>query len=265
MTNQNPPAGGSPRRRPTFRPVEVAQVVQLSPRMRRVTLRGAALEGYSWSGPAAHIKIVFPLPGHDAPTLPEPEGPRPLMRTYTPRRFDAQARELDVEFVLHGDGPAASWAAQARPGQQLLIAGPGPGYAINAEADWYVLAGDETAIPAIATILERLPQGKPASVYLEVVGRHEQRALASPADVTLAWLERGPDVERAGVALEQALRDAPLEPGVGQFYVGCEASAMRRIRAQLLNERGVASQNLVTRGYWKHGASNHPDHDYGTD
>jgi NADPH-dependent ferric siderophore reductase len=251
-----------PRPRPTPRRVTVRDVVQLSPRMRRVTFEGGDLATFAWSGPAAHIKIVFPEPGSDE--LPEisPDGPRPAtMRTYTPRRFDATAYRLDVDFVLHGEGPASTWAARARPGQPLVLMGPGPGYAIDPDAPWYVIAGDEAALPAIETLLEAVPASAGITAFVEVASADEIRTLPGRADVR--WLVR--DAIAGGASLERALAECTLPPGDGRIYVGCEADAMRRIRGMLVASSGIARERIVTRGYWRAGKRNHPDHDYAID
>jgi NADPH-dependent ferric siderophore reductase len=259
-------APNPPRRRRVLRHIRATRVARLSPKMVRVTFTGDDLAAFAWNGPAAHIKLGFPGAGEAEPPSPTPDGPRPaIMRTYTPRRFDPAVPELDVEFVLHGDGPAAAWAAQAEAGQALLLGGPGPNYQIDPDAAWFVLLGDDAALPAIATILEALPAGARATVLLEVADVCEERPLATPATAALAWLHRDPDPARAGAALEAAVRALPLPEGDGRIYVGCEAAAMRRIRRHLLGERGVDPSRIVTRGYWKLGDTNYTDHDYGTD
>lgn len=268
MTNDRLPTSGGadappPRRRRVLRRVRVTRVEQLSPRMVRVTFTGDDLATFAWNGPAAHIKLIFPEDGQHEALMPEPDGPRSTrMRTYTPRRFDPAIPELDVEFVLHGDGPAASWAAQAQPGQVLILGGPGPNYQIDPEADWFLLAGDDAALPAIETILEALPPQARARVLLEVADEHEQRPLSTAAQLEITWLRRG---DQADMALEEAVRVAQLPAGNGRIYVGCEAAAMRRIRRHLLQERGLDPAAIVTRGYWKLGAVDYTDHDYGTD
>lgn len=259
-----PPQGGPPRRRRVMRWVRVTRVVQISPRMVRVTFTGDDLAAFGWNGPAAHIKLIFPEEGQSEPTPPQPDGPRSTrMRTYTPRRFDPAIPELDVEFVLHGDGPASQWAAQAQPGQALFLGGPGPNYQIAPDAAWFVLAGDDAALPAIASILDALPAQARARVLLEVADAAEERPLASAAQLDVTWLHRGDNA--ADAALESAIRSLALPEGAGRVYVGCEAAAMRRIRAHLLQERGLDPATVVTRGYWKLGAVDYTDHDYGTD
>jgi NADPH-dependent ferric siderophore reductase len=183
--------------------------------MRRVTFGGADLATFVWSGPAAHIKIIFPEPGLglDTVALPEPDGPRPTTtRTYTPRRFDAAALTLDVDFVLHGDGPASTWAAQARAGQQLVMMGPGPGYAIDAAAPWYVLLADDAALPAVETILDALPPAMRVTVFLEVVAGDEARVLGGPAHTDVRWLPRGGDQSAAGSACSRRWPDSRGRP-----------------------------------------------------
>jgi len=232
--------------------------------MVRVTFTGDELSGFGWNGPAAHIKLIFD--GTDGRAAAAGPGARSSMRTYTPRRFDATARELDVEFVIHGEGPASAWAEQAAVGQQLTIAGPGRSYAVDPEADWYVLAGDDTAIPAICTILDALPPSVKAVALIEVVDAAEEHALETrSANTEIRWLQRGTDPRHAGRELETAVRRMELPSGAGRIYVACEAEAMRRIRRHLVTERAFPRERLVTRGYWRLGETDHPDRDYGED
>jgi NADPH-dependent ferric siderophore reductase len=229
--------------------------------MRRVTFQGDDLATFVWSGPAAHIKILFPEPGEDVVPEITPDGPRQAtMRTYTPRRFDPETKSLVVDFVLHGEGPASTWAAQAKPGQQLVIWGPGRGYEIDTTADWYVLAGDDAALPAIETLLEAIPSATHVNVFLEVVSPAEQRVLPGNADVR--WFARGSDPKDAGSALLEAFAEFTWPGGNGRVYIGCEADAMRRIRREVIASSELAPERVVGRGYWRIGARNHPDHDY---
>jgi NADPH-dependent ferric siderophore reductase len=257
-----PATTSKPRR--VFRRIRVTRTEQLTPHMVRVTFTGDDLAAFGWNGPAAHIKLVFPEEGQSEPAMPQPDGPRlPNVRTYTPRRFDPAVPELEVEFVLHGDGPASNWAEQVQVGQSLVMAGPGPNYQIDPAADWYLLAGDDTAVPAISSILDNLPATARAYVLLEVGDAQEEQVLHSPAELNVTWLHRGS--RPADAALEQAVRDFKLPTGNGRIYVGCEAGVMRRIRQHLLRERGLDATRLVTRGYWKLDAVAYTDNDYGTD
>jgi NADPH-dependent ferric siderophore reductase len=253
----------NPPRKPRYA-ATVQRVQRLTPRMLRVVFGGPALAGFNWNGPAAHIKLIL------GATAVESDA-RPLSRTYTPRHFDAQRLELTVDFVLHGDGPAAAWAAQADVGQPMVIAGPGRCYAPDPQARWLLLAGDESAIPAVATILEVVPDSLRTQVLLEVNAATDEFAIAPPrANVELRWLHRAQPVEhgspaRAGIELAAAVAAFAPPPGAGALYVACEADAMRGIRRHLLVERGLPREWVTTRGYWKQGATDYPDRDYGED
>ena len=248
-------------RKPRY-PATVKRVAHLTPRMVRVTFTSPELADFAWNGPAAHIKVIFAQP---APASPGAEAPRPTMRTYTPRRFDRVTGELDVDFLLHGEGPASAWAEQAAVGQTLTIAGPGRNYVVDPSAEWFLLAGDETAIPAIATILETLPATASARVFIEVKDRADELQIPTHPKTTVTWLHRGPASKFAGQALESSVRNYQLPPGSGRVYVACESGAMRRIRTHLLTDKPINREHVVTRGYWKLGEVDHPDGDYGQD
>ncbi|MES2385883.1 MAG: siderophore-interacting protein [Pseudomonadota bacterium] len=268
MTNTAPlpEAAPAPRKRRPPRRVEVSRVEVLSPAMRRITLTGAELEGFAPAGPASYIKLIFPEPGQTEPTRPLPDGPRAVsMRTYTPLAVRPEVLEVDVDFVLHGEGPASTWAAQAAVGQVLFLMGPGPGYAVDTAATQHLLIADDSALPAVETILADLPASAQARVLLEVISAGEQRALNSPATLDVRWLARGSDHRSAGQALQQALRSLPPIAPEARIYLACEAAAMRRLRQLLVDELGVERSRIVGRGYWKLDAVNHPDHDYGED
>ncbi len=232
--------------------------------MRRITFRGAELEGFEPTLPASYLKLIFPEPGQTEPTRPLPDGPRPTaMRTYTPLAVRTAALEVDIDFVLHGEGPASSWAAQAQVGHVLYLMGPGPGYAVDTAAAQHLLMADDSALPAIETILATLPASATAHVLLEVISAAEKRPLQSAARLQVQWLPRGSDHRIAGQPLEAALRALPAIAADTKIYLACEAAAMRRIREVLTGELGVDRKQIVGRGYWKLDAVNHPDHDYG--
>ncbi|MGH2583501.1 MAG: siderophore-interacting protein [Dehalococcoidia bacterium] len=261
------------RPRPTYRTVQVKHVDRVTPHALRVTFTGDELEGFATRGPAEHIRLFFPFPGEERPVMPVwgPNGPemppgqqRPVSRVYTPRRWNPTPRELEVEFVLHGDGPGSTWAEQAAPGATVVVAGPGGPYQIHPESRSFLIAGDHAALPAIVTILDVLPAAARADVYVEVEGAAEEQALASRAQVDVTWLH-GAGADPPGRRLEAAIRSAPLPEGSGRIFVACEATIMRDIRRHLLYERGLERGAVYTHGYWKQGEVNHPDHDLGDD
>ena len=245
---------------------------RIAPRLVSVWVGGDALEGFATAAPTSHLKVFLPAEGQTAPILPEytpdsavraEDGPQPAVRTYTPRRFDEASGTLEIQFVLHGAGPASEWADRVSVGDQLAVAGPGGRFSMDPAAERWWVAGDESAIPAVGTLLEALPDSAAAEVHLEVAGPDDEIELASPAKTTIIWHHRRtPDAW--GTELDEAARGAAIADGT-RVWVACEAAAMRGIRRYLLGERRLSASSLVTRGYWRLGAANHPDHDYGDD
>jgi len=229
--------------------------------MTRVVLGGDGLAGFSAGEFTDHyVKLQFPVEGVTYPEpfdlqriraeLPPEQWPR--TRTYTVRRWDAAARELTVDVVLHGDeGVAGPWAMRAQPGDDVHFMGPGGGYAPSADADWHLLAGDESAVPAIAASLERLPAGAVAHVFIEVTGPDDELKLETPAEATVTWLHRG--AGRVGEVLVPAVADLAFPPGDVQAFVHGEAGFVKELRRHLLSDRGVARERLSISGYWRLG------------
>ena len=250
------------RKRLPLRAVTVKRVERPTPRVVSVTFTGEPLASFGPPRPGGHMKLFFPPSGWQPPAPGSAaDAPRPPSRTYTPRRHDPVAGELDVEFVLHGDGLAATWADAAKPGSSLYIAGTGGGFDIPDAAQRLVLVADDTAMPAAATILEALPEHTAATVICAVSGAAEERRFARTQH-TATWLHFGGDPAMAGTLLERAVIDRADQPETW-WWVACEAAAMRRIRKHLLGERGIDPAKVHTRGYWKLGETNYPDHDYG--
>jgi NADPH-dependent ferric siderophore reductase len=255
-------AAGRPRRRRTPRVAEVLRTSRLTPHMIRVVLGGEGLAGFPVGEFTDHyVKIHFPPA--DAPYgVPydvedvQAQHPRemwPVTRTYTVRAWDAEAGELTIDFVHHGDeGLAGPWAAAARPGDRVQLLGPGGAYAPRPDADWHLLAGDESAIPAVAVALERLPAGASALVFLEVAGpEEEQHDLVVRPGVELRWLHRG--TAAPGEPLVAAVREMSLPPGSGHVFVHGEAFAVRELRRHLKAERGLDPAWTSISGYWRRG------------
>jgi NADPH-dependent ferric siderophore reductase len=234
------------------RKLQVLRVTDITPKMRRITLHGPDLAGFLSLGVDDHVKLFFPITPQEVQaletlTLPgtEGDGPRPPMRDYTPRRYDPAAGELDIDFVLHGEGPAASWAAQAQPGQFLHIGGPRGSMIVPDIFDSYLLIGDETALPAIGRRLEELTANRSALVVVEVADQAEQQVFDSQAQVDVIWIVRG----------EQSLLDVTrrLEMPEGRLYawVATEAALSRKLRRVLLDEFGLEEEFVKVAGYWR--------------
>jgi len=262
------------RRRPLPYPATVATVEPCSPYLLRIAFNGDGLAGFRWPGPASHLKLFLPEPGQRDVTLPpaddegfmvaEPGRPRPTTRTFTPRRFDAGAARLELEFVLHGHGPAAQWAAGARPGDRVAVSQPRSTYEVLADSRWLLLAGDETALPAIATLIEAARPDLTVRVLVEIEGSHPEIPLPARPGLDLRWLPRGPEDPPGGALLSAMAGWAP-QTGPGQVWTACEARAVRAMRRHLLGPVGLPPERVLTRGYWRQGEANHPDHDYGED
>ncbi|MBN6037541.1 siderophore-interacting protein [Amycolatopsis sp. 195334CR] len=245
------------RPRPLIR-LRVLRTERLTPHMVRVVAGGENLGQFTDNGfTDAYVKLAFPVPGV---TYPEPmdlqqiraEMPRehwPRTRTYTVRYYDEKAGELAIDFVVHGDeGLAGPWALNVQPGDDLLFAGPGGAYAPGEEADWHLLVGDESALPAISASLERMPSGARVQAFILVGGPDEELPLATKADAEITWLHRS-----AGGDLVRSVRDLDFGDGVVQAFVHGEADFVRELRRHLLNERGVRKDLLSISGYWRRG------------
>jgi NADPH-dependent ferric siderophore reductase len=244
---------------PQFRRVEVRRVEPITPRLIRITLAGPELEGLTVDEPAASVRLLLPAPGTDVLVMPTwngnefllSDGRRPVIRTFTPRRVDPGALELDLEAVIHGEGAASQWAAAAEPGAAAAISGPGRGYTIDRDAPAFLLAGDESAIPAISQLLEALPTETPTQVHIEVAHTDARLTLPEHTHATIAWHDL-PAGAASGAALITAVRDAELVAGTRVWAAG-EAAAMQRIRRHLFDERSLPRTQTTIRGYWKHG------------
>jgi len=271
-TPATPAAPGGPRRRKPPRRAEVVSVSSISPRLVSVLVTGDDLDGFAAAAPTSHLKVFLPADGQEEPNLPEfvPEGavfdedaPRPTVRTYTPRRYDPASKTLEIQFLLHGEGPASAWAERVKPGDKLAVAGPGGRFSLEPEAGHWWLAADESAIPAVGTLLDALPDSVTVEAHIEVDGPDDEVDFASTAKTSITWHHRR-DPGAFGAELAAAARAADI-PGGARIWVACEAGAMRDIRRYLTRERGIPAGQLVTRGYWRAGEQNHPDHDYGED
>jgi NADPH-dependent ferric siderophore reductase len=242
--------------------LRVKRVHSVTPHLLRVTLTGDDLAGFQSDSFDDHVKVFFPEPGSERPVMPVlgPDGPvfsalesRPIARDFTPRRYDAEAGELDIEFALHGTGPATSWAAQARVGQYLGIGGPRGSMIIPTGFDWHMLIGDETALPAIARRIEALPAGTRVIAVMEV-GQPEARiSFDTKTDLHVEWRFRS-ESGLPGAGLLAALRGIALPEGEGYVWAAGESSLIRAARQVLCDERGIDKKRMRAASYWKRGA-----------
>jgi NADPH-dependent ferric siderophore reductase len=227
--------------------------------MQRVVLGGEGLAGFAPDTCTDHyVKLLF---GPEGVTYPEPfdlerireEFPReqwPVTRTYTVRDFDPEHLELTLDFVIHGDeGLAGPWAVRVQPGETVRFMGPGGAYAPDGDADWHLLVGDESALPAIARSLEALPEGVLAHAFVEVSGPEEKQKIDS--DVEVVWLHRGS--RPIGAALVEAVRALEFPEGRVHAFVHGEAAFVKELRRLLRVERQIPREDLSISGYWRLG------------
>ncbi|MDF0531173.1 siderophore-interacting protein [Tsukamurella sp. 8F] len=254
----------------TLREVEVVRTTDVSPGMRRVTLGGVELGAFTsanghpqppFTSPAFDddIRLLFPYPGASEAVLPVQNGagltfprePRPLAKVYTVRRWDAESGELDVDFVRHGVGVATTWAYRAEPGDRIHLFGPGVSRSMPTGADWLLVAGDDTALPAIARMLEELPGGQRAQVFIEIAEDAHRQELSRPDGVEITWLPRGGAEPGTTNLLLDAVKNAEWWEGRPFAWVAGEQAAVRDIRRHLVEDRDVPKVDIEFTGYWR--------------
>lgn len=249
---------------PYFREMQVVKSQSITPHMRRVTLKGENLARFTIGG--LHVRLLFPQEDAIAPKWPLmgedgrpvwPEGSdRPLARVYTIRSIDPENDVLDIDMVLHegSNSPGSNFASNAKPGDIVGMTGPGGGSA--GEADWYLLAGDETALPAIGRLLERLPATAKVKALIEIDGKAEQQNLVTKAQLDLRWLHRNGAEPGTTDLLHKAITEVewPETRAERVFaWVGCEHASFRTIRKYLRNERKLSREEHLVVAYWRRG------------
>ncbi|MFD5051232.1 siderophore-interacting protein [Streptomyces tendae] len=248
-----------------LRRVTVRRALDVTPRMRRVVLGGEQLGAFTRDGmdhPAFaapgfddHVKLILASDGDVRAALPAqlPHGiewttaENRLTRDYTPRRVDPAAGEVDLDFVTHGDGPAAAWARAARVGDELWFVGPKSSLRLPERPDWILLAGDETALPAIGRFLDERPVDAPAHVLVTVADDAARQKLALREGDTVRWVLAEPG---DAAALEAAVRALPLPAGEGYAWAAAESRALLPVRRYLGRECGMPKERLNVTGYW---------------
>ncbi len=238
----------------TLREVEVVRVRDLTPGMRRITLAGAQLRAFTsangFTQPAFgstgfddDIRLVFTYPGQDRPVLPVqqekgldlPKDPRPLSRFYTVRRWDPETGELDVDVVKHGIGIGTTWAYRARVGDRIHFFGPSSSRALPQDADWLLIAGDDTALPAVRPPSRRASRGTRAQVFIEVAEEGHRQSLRGLPGVEVTWLVRDGGETR----LVDAVRNCAWWDGQPFAWLAGEQATVRDLRRHLVEDRAV--------------------------
>ncbi|MEB4613146.1 siderophore-interacting protein, partial [Leucobacter sp. M11] len=256
----------------TTRTLDVLRVTDVTPGMRRITLGGTELVAHTAANgyPVAAFrsdgfddegKLILKHPDAAEPVGPTQadgvlnwprDNPHLLFRTYTIRRWDPDAGEIDLDFVNHGIGPATSWASRVRPGERVQWAGPKASAPHPQGVDWTLVAGDETALPAIGRWLEAWPPHARGQVFIEVAeASHRQLDLPTPDGVTITWLSRDGQDPGTTTLLFDAIRAADWWPGTVFAWVAGETHTLTPIRRWLRNERHLTKEQVEVTGYWR--------------
>ena len=237
------------------RRLTVTHVERITPGMARVHFASPELRDFASLSPDDHVKLFFPVSNGDGPGGDAP------MRDYTPRRFDAEAGTLVIDFALHGAGhdhgpnigPATAWAIAARPGATLEIGGPRGSLVVADDFDWVLLIGDETALPAIGRRVEALRPGVPVTTIVVVDGAAERQVFETRADWTPVWVVRqGQGADDAELLLAALADHVPLT-GEGYVWIAAEARVARALRVHMGEVRRHPEEWIRASGYWVRG------------
>ena len=269
-----PDAGGVPvsaarvrRPPPPLVPVDVVAVEHRTQRLVRVVLAGPGLSAWPEIQPGASLRLLLPRSGSNEVELPAwtgneylyEDGTRPAIRTLTPLPVDGARPAVAVEIVRHGSGPLSGWAGTVELGESVWVSGPGRGYGPDGAATSFLVAGDESALPAITTLLPALPAEARVAVLVEVADPAARLPFSGRAAEVTTWLDLPPGAP-PGDELVAAVVAADLD-GDTRVWAAGEAAAMQRIRRHLFAERGLPRSHAVVRGYWKHGRGGDLDGD----
>ncbi|MDN3397333.1 siderophore-interacting protein [Psychrobacter sp. APC 3426] len=229
--------------KPSPRVLEVKCIADITPNMRRITLGGEGMKNFPADQESAYIKLMFA----------QEAGQKPIMRTYT--IIQQRADEMDVDFVLHGlnhkgaEGPASHWAKTTQVGDTILIGGPGAKKHINHEADWFLLAGDMTALPAITVNLAKLPEDAVGYAVIEVLSEDDIQSLKKPKDIEIEWVVNAIASDSHYPILER-IKALDWLGGTPAVWAACEFNSMRALR-RYFKEKEVTKSHLYISSYWK--------------
>lgn len=232
----------------SLRRVKVVSIHQPTPGVRRIVVGGHALKSFVTDLPAQWVKIF----------LPDATGPL-VGRAFTIRDFNNDSHQLTFDIALHDGGPMSAWAHTAKIGDNLDLAGPRGGFKGATPRSWLLLAGDETALPALASIVRQLPADLQVHLFIEVANEAEKQFLATQPRVRVRWVYREGSETQPAETLSEVLRFSPLPTTGGDAWIAAEATTIRSIRTHLLRERGFELGRVHAAGYWKKGEQDHCD------
>lgn len=241
--------------RPGPRVLTVKTAWRLTPNMIRVVFAGPELAGFPEGRDGGNCKLMIPDVGETRGSFADrlADGPKPITRTYTVRKYDAQTGELSIDFVAHGDnGPASRWASHATAGDFLGFAGPSAPKVARFDADWYLVAADPSAIPVAAAALEAMPRNAKGLAIFEVTAPEDRQDIDIPEGIDAHWLVH-PIPLFPSTAQEDLIRAFDWPTGRVQTCIAGESSVIRSLRGFLANEKQVPRDDTYISGYWKIG------------
>ncbi|MFZ2527811.1 MAG: siderophore-interacting protein [Rhodococcus sp. (in: high G+C Gram-positive bacteria)] len=253
------------------RRLTVLRTVDLTPRMRRIVVGGAQIDRFphGTGRPTDHVKLFFPddtgdiaMPGiEDGGRWVEPDGRRLEFRDYTIRAFDPDTGELTLDFVLHEHGVGGRWATTVEVGAPLGVLGPRGSVLVPTGYPAYLLAADETALPALARWLVELPATANIQAFVEVTDADDEIDLEHSAHAQVTYLHRGTAAPGSTELLADAIRAATLPTDPYYVWAAGEAGTLKPIRRYFRRELGLPKHRVDIDGYWKRGVVNLDHHD----
>lgn len=239
------------KKKPQPKALTVIRSEAITPNMQRLTLQGEALGQFPLDCEGSYIKLLFNEKG-GTEIQGFSENNRPVMRTYTIRRIDLQACTIEVDFVRHITedlqcGFAARWAMSAKEGDTINIAGPGSISNLNHEADWFFMAADMTALPALSAKIRNLPEDAKGYAVISVITEADIQPLDAPAGMEIHWITEQSLVDK--------IRELEWQEGEAAVWCACEFDSMRALRQYFRNEKEVNRENIYISSYWKQGVA----------
>lgn len=233
----------------------VKKAWRLTPNMIRVTFAGPELDGFPEGREGGNCKLMFPDAGESRDAFKQrlSSGLMPVKRTYTVRSYDAEAGEMSIDFVAHGDeGPASKWASSAVEGSFLAFGGPSGPKVTHFEADFYLVAADPSAIPVAAATLEAMPRNAKGVAIFEVTSPEDKQEIDAPEGIEFHWLVQ-PDPHQPSTQQEDFIRAMDWPEGRVQTCIAGESGVIKSLRGFLHNEKQLPKQDVYISGYWKIG------------
>lgn len=243
-----------------MRLLTVKRINELSPSMRRITLTGPDLPEFLSASFDDHVKLILPAEQGEQPNMPvvgengmqfDESRPKPIMRDYTPRRYDPVTNELDIDFVLDHAGPATNWATNAEEGHYVGIGGPRGSFVIPMDFDWHLLVADEAALPALSRRLEELPASTKAIAIIKLRDKTHKIEINNNCPAEIHWVTDAEHAANGHDALEETLRQLNLPEGDGFVWAAGEYSDIKSLRNYLTAELGIDKNRIRASSYWR--------------